>query len=152
MQASRIFQMRLGKSYLLAHTNWVRPGPESCPQCDEELETVEHAFLTCPARQHARDRFLPNLNLAKAWLSPNPLKITGNFITAPVLGTLLLHPHPHFFHPLLHKLLPPPNCVVSFLLRTVCFFFGFCRLSGSWLEVWQLLGFFGGGNVSGSYF
>jgi hypothetical protein len=46
MQASRLFQMRLGKSYLLAHTNWVRPDPQLCPRCDEELEIIEHALLT----------------------------------------------------------------------------------------------------------
>jgi hypothetical protein len=41
------------------------------------METVEHA---CPARQHARDRFPPNLNLAEAWLSPELLKIIGDSI------------------------------------------------------------------------
>jgi hypothetical protein len=81
LQASRMFQMRLGKFYLLAHTNLVRPDPDSCPRCDEDLETVDHALLECLARQHARDRFPPNLTLAEAWSSPKLLNILGEYIT-----------------------------------------------------------------------
>jgi hypothetical protein len=81
MQASRLFQMRLGKSYLLGHTNWVHPDPEPCPLCNMELETMEHALLTCSARDYARDQFPPDLTLAEAWSSPDILKILGNYIT-----------------------------------------------------------------------
>jgi hypothetical protein len=77
MQATRIFQMRLGQFYLLAHTNWLCPEPQSCSRCDEELETIEHALLRYPARQYAKGRFSPGLGLATAWLSPSLLKIIG---------------------------------------------------------------------------
>jgi hypothetical protein len=81
MQATRIFQMRLDKSYLLAHTNYMRPDPEYCPRCHEDFESTEHALLHCPARQHTRDQFPDDLDLASAWLTPDTLAIIGNFTT-----------------------------------------------------------------------
>jgi hypothetical protein len=76
----------MGKSCLLGHTNWVRPDPDLCPHCNMELETMEHALLTCPARHCARDQFPPDLTLAEAWSSPNLLKIIGNYITCTRTG------------------------------------------------------------------
>jgi hypothetical protein len=86
MQASRIFQMRLGHSYLLAHPVWFRPEPSNCPRCDQELETPEHAILRYPERQYARDLFPKDLDLGLAWMSPNELKIIGDFITRTQTG------------------------------------------------------------------
>jgi hypothetical protein len=86
MQVSRIFQMRLGHSCLLAHPIWFRPDPTNCPRCDQELETPEHAILLCPERQYARDLFPKDLDLRLAWMSPDQLKIIGDFITRTQTG------------------------------------------------------------------
>jgi hypothetical protein len=86
MQATRIFQMRLGHSYLLAHPVWFRSDPTNCPRYDLELETTEHAILNCPERQYARDLFPKNLDLSLAWMSPKDLKIIGDFITRTQTG------------------------------------------------------------------
>jgi hypothetical protein len=80
MQATRIFQMQLSHSYLLAHPVWFRPDPLNCPRCDLELETTEHTILHCPERQYARDLFPKDLDLGLAWMSPEQLKIIGDFI------------------------------------------------------------------------
>jgi hypothetical protein len=80
MQATRIFQVRLGHSYLLAHPIWLRPDPANCPRCDLDLETTEHAILHCPERQYVRDLFPKDLDLDLAWMSPDQLKIIGDFI------------------------------------------------------------------------
>jgi len=57
--ARRIHQMRAGKSYLAAHPTWRSPDADtSCPRCGLEPETVEHAILSCPSRQHSRSLLL----------------------------------------------------------------------------------------------
>ena len=53
MPATRLFQMRMGKSYLSAHTDWAHPTVTNCERCLEEVETFEHAILHCPAREYA---------------------------------------------------------------------------------------------------
>jgi hypothetical protein len=86
MQAIYIFQMRLGQLYLLAHPIWFRPDPANCPRCDLDLETTEHAILHCPERQYARDLFPKDLDLNLAWISPDQLKIIGDFIICTQTG------------------------------------------------------------------
>jgi len=57
--AGRIHQIRAGKSYLAAHPTWRSPDADtSCPHCGLEPETIEHAILSCPSRQHSRSRLL----------------------------------------------------------------------------------------------
>ena len=55
--ATRLFQMKLAASYLLAHPNWHRQDPGLCLRCEEEIETAEYALLRCSARQYARAFF-----------------------------------------------------------------------------------------------
>jgi ribonuclease HI len=86
MQASRLFQIRLAKSYLSAHTDWAHPHTTECERCLEEIETPEHAILTCPARGYARTLFPPGLTLAEAYSSPNLLKTVGRYITRTKTG------------------------------------------------------------------
>jgi hypothetical protein len=121
MQATRIFQMRLGHSYLLAYPVWFRPDPANCPRCDLELETTEHAILRCPERQYARDNFPKDLHLASAWMSPEQLKIIGDFITRTQTGYPPPHPHYHHhqFRPHKLHLLPQPWCYLLYQYSTL---------------------------------
>ena len=58
--AGRLHQMRSGKSYLAAHTSWDdRNSPKTCPFCEEDDETLEHAILHCPAKLDAHELHLP---------------------------------------------------------------------------------------------
>jgi hypothetical protein len=50
------------------------------------MTTSEHAILHCPERQYARDLFPKDLDLNLAWLSPEQLKIIGDFITRTQTG------------------------------------------------------------------
>jgi len=57
--AGRIHQMRAWKSYLATHPTWRSPDADtSCACCGLEPETLEHAILSCPSRQHTRLRLL----------------------------------------------------------------------------------------------
>jgi hypothetical protein len=104
--------MRLGHSYLLAHPVWFRPDPANCPRCDLELETTEHAILHCPERQYARDLFPKDLDLNLAWMSPDQLKIIGDFITRTQTG-YPPPPSPHLSpSPRPHKPLPTPSILM----------------------------------------
>ena len=48
--ARRIHQMRAAKSYLAAHPSWSDEDPNlTCPRCETEPETFQHAILSYPA-------------------------------------------------------------------------------------------------------
>ena len=66
--AGRLHQMRSRKSYLRAHPSWDNDNPTTCPRCSESPETFEHAILSCPAREAARNRHLQ----AITELGPDP--------------------------------------------------------------------------------
>jgi len=53
--ASRLHQMRAGKSYLKAQKDWRNPeASELCPRCENEPETFEHIIASCQALASAR--------------------------------------------------------------------------------------------------
>ena len=66
--AGRLHQMISGKSYLRAHLSWDNDNPTTCPKCSESPETFEHAILSCPATEAARNRHLQ----AITELGPDP--------------------------------------------------------------------------------
>jgi len=83
--AGRIHQMTAGKSYLAAHPTWRSPYADtSCPGCGLEPETVEHAVLSCPSRQHSRSRLLHGVTdvgpEAPLWSSLPLLKRLATFM------------------------------------------------------------------------
>ena len=50
-----------------------------CPQCEEEIETTEHALLRCPARQYARGSFPEALDLKSAWYDTTATEMLAKF-------------------------------------------------------------------------
>ena len=82
--ASRLHQMRSGKSYLRAHPSWDNDTPTTCPSCQNAPETFEHAILHCPAKQPARTRHLQGvLDIgpdAPVWSSATLLGALARFI------------------------------------------------------------------------
>ena len=83
--ARRIHQMRARKGYLAAHPTWRSPNADtSCPRCDPEPETFEHAILSCPSRQHSTLRLLHGVTdigpEAPLWSSLPLLKRLATFI------------------------------------------------------------------------
>ena len=72
--------MMLAASYLLGHLNWYRPDPGLCPRCEEEIETIEHALLRCPARQYARGSFPETLDLKSAWYDTTAIEMLAAFV------------------------------------------------------------------------
>jgi len=53
--ASRLHQMRAGKSYLKAQNDWTNPEASVlCPRCENEPETFEHVIADCQALTSAR--------------------------------------------------------------------------------------------------
>jgi len=46
--ASRLHQMRSGKSYLRAHLSWDNENPTTCPRFDKASKTFKYAILSCP--------------------------------------------------------------------------------------------------------
>jgi len=59
----RIHQMRAAKSYLAAHPSWSNKEPNlTCPQCENEPQTFQHAILSCPAQTRDRDLLLKDVS------------------------------------------------------------------------------------------
>ena len=56
--ASRLHQMRSGKSYLRAHPSWDDNTLPTCPRCGEAPEHFAHAILHCSAKEPARTHHL----------------------------------------------------------------------------------------------
>jgi len=57
--AGRIHQMGVAKCYLAANPSWFNEDPDmTCPCCEIEPESFQHAILTCPACTRARNRLL----------------------------------------------------------------------------------------------
>ena len=56
--ATRIHEMRAGRSYLKAQKDWRDPdGSPLCPRCEEEEESFEHVITVCPALAETRERY-----------------------------------------------------------------------------------------------
>ena len=84
--AGRIHQMRSGKSYLAAHPSWSdEEADPTCPPCEVGPESFQHAILTCPARQQARDLLLKDVSSlahdATTWTDPLLIRALGEYIT-----------------------------------------------------------------------
>jgi len=84
--AGRIHQMRSGKSYLAAHPSWSdEEADPTCPRCEVGPESFQHAILTCPARQQARDLLLKDVSSlahdATTWTDPLLIRALGEYIT-----------------------------------------------------------------------
>ena len=63
LQASRIHQMRAGRSYLAAQPCPIRRVITlTCPRCYEEEETFNHAAIECPAHRSLRQALCPTLS------------------------------------------------------------------------------------------
>ena len=103
--------MKLAASYLLGHPNWHRPDPGLCPQCEEEIETTEHALLRCPAHQYAR-RSPETLDLKPAWYDATATEMLANFVRR----TFTAYP-PGFTSPENNSALPHPPLPLSLLAR-----------------------------------
>jgi len=82
----RIHQMRSAKSYLAAHPSWSNEDPDkTCPRCRIGPESFQHAILTCPAREQARDPLLKEVSSlahdATTWSDPVLIRALGEYIT-----------------------------------------------------------------------
>jgi len=89
--AGRIHQMRAAKSYLAAHPSWSDEDPNlSCPRCEIEPETFQHAILSCPARARDRDVLLKDVSSlgrdSILWSEPHLLRTLGEYITRTKTG------------------------------------------------------------------
>jgi hypothetical protein len=87
LPASRIHQMRAGRSYLAAHPNPLDPETDpTCTHCNEGDETFHHAAITCPTRDGDRQALCPNLSSvaddSPLWLSLDSLKEFSHFIVS----------------------------------------------------------------------
>lgn len=61
--AQRIDQMRVAKSYLVAHSSWFDRDPDTtCPPCRIEPQSFQRAILTCPAPTRAWDLLLQEVS------------------------------------------------------------------------------------------
>jgi len=106
--AGRIHQMRAGKSYLAAHPSWSDEDPNlTCPRCETEPESFQHAILTCPARTRDRELILKDVSSleqdAAFWSDTLLIQALGVYITRTRTGfpptwsqtnTSLFPPHP----------------------------------------------------------
>ena len=126
--AGRMHDMRAGKSDLATHPTWRSPDADtSSPRCGPELETFEHAILTCPSRQGACSFLLQGVTSigqdAPLWASILLLKRFATFIgaTSTVFPPTMFPPYtPPSSPPLPH--LPravPPAAFRVFLLAKV---------------------------------
>ena len=102
--AGRIHQMRAAKSYLAAHPSWSDEDPIlTCPRCEIEPETFQHAILSCPARARDRDLLLKDLSSlgqgANLWSEPHLLRALGEYITTTRTGFPPDMVPDHFFPP-----------------------------------------------------
>ena len=84
-QASRIHQMRSGRSYLAAQEDFLDQEPDlTCRKCGEGDETFNHAAITCPAHAQNRAALCPTVNSvmhdSPLWRSLEDLKAFGRFI------------------------------------------------------------------------
>jgi len=82
----RIHQMRSGKRYLAAHPSGSDEDLDTtCPRCKIGPESFQHAILTCPARQQARDLPLKGVSSlahdATTWTDPLRIRALGGLIT-----------------------------------------------------------------------
>ena len=89
--AGRIHQMRSAKSYLAAHPSWSNEDPNlTCPRCENEPETFQHAILTCPARRRDQDLLLKDVSSlgqdSNLWNEPPLLRALGEYITTTRTG------------------------------------------------------------------
>ena len=89
--AGTIHQMRATKSYLSAHTWWFTKNPSlTCPRCETNQETFEHAILHCLARSQARNHLLKEVDSIEAdstiWTKPHHLKALGQYIMSTKTG------------------------------------------------------------------
>jgi len=89
--AGRIHQMRAAKSYLAAHPSWSDEDPNlTCPRCETEPETFQHAILTCPARARDRDHLLKDVSSLgqdqDIWTDPHLIRALGEYITTTKTG------------------------------------------------------------------
>jgi len=89
--AGRIHQMRAGKGYLAAHPSWSDEDPNlTCPRCESEPETFQHAILSCPARKQVRDLLLKDVSSlsqdANLWTEPLLLHALGEYIVTTTTG------------------------------------------------------------------
>jgi len=83
--------MRAAKSYLAAHPSWFNENPDlSCPRCQVELETFQHAILTCAARARDRDLLLNQVSSlrhdAATWTEPHLLRALAKYIMTTETG------------------------------------------------------------------
>ena len=89
--AGRIHQMRSGKSYLAAHPSWSDEDPDpTCPRSGIGPESFQHAILTCPAREQARDLLLKAVSSlahdATTWSDHLLIRALGEYITTTKTG------------------------------------------------------------------
>jgi len=89
--ASRIHQMRSGKSYLVAHPSWEDPDADtSCPLCSEVPQTFKHAILSCPSSARQRSRLLQGVSdlapEAPVWSDQQLLIALAEFIRTTATG------------------------------------------------------------------
>jgi len=89
--ASRIHQMRSGKSYLVAHPAWEDPDADtSCPLCSEAPQTFKHAILSCPFSARQRSRLLQGVSdlapEAPIWSDQQLLIALAEFIRTTATG------------------------------------------------------------------
>jgi len=78
--------MRSEKSYLAAHPSWSDEDPDpTCLQCEIGPESFQHAILTCPACERARDLLLKDVSSlahdATTWSDPLLIQALGEYIT-----------------------------------------------------------------------
>ena len=100
-----LFQMKLA-TYLLGHPSWHLLDPGLCPQCEEEIETAEHALLRCPCpvRQYALESFPETLK--SAWHDATATETLANFVCRTLMLILRDSPPLKTMAPLPHPLLP----------------------------------------------
>ena len=84
-QASRIHQMRSGRSYLAAHEDPLGQDPDPTGHwCWQGGETFQHAAITCPAHERFRTALCPTVKSigpdSPLWRSPEDLKSFGQFV------------------------------------------------------------------------
>jgi len=84
--AGRIHQMQAAKSYLAAHRSWFDENPVlTCPRCETESESFQHAILTCPTRARVRDLLLKEVFSLRhdvtLWTEPHLIRALGKYIT-----------------------------------------------------------------------
>jgi len=87
LMAGRIYQMRVQRSYLAAHTlcSWLAV-LRQCPRSGEEEETFSHAILHCQSTSCHREHLLQGLSwvgpVSSVWLSGGLLLVWAALIRA----------------------------------------------------------------------